>query len=71
MSHLANGFTRFTSGELFGSVSAIDGWVCKMCKPHQSKFGDVMAYHNWHGCWGLVALAGYDADCHYNIFSCI
>jgi hypothetical protein len=26
---LANGFTRFTGEELFGCVSAINGWVCK------------------------------------------
>jgi hypothetical protein len=25
LSHLVNGFTRFTNGELFGCVSAIDG----------------------------------------------
>ena len=68
---LANGFSRFTSGELFGCVSAIDGWVCKTRKPHQSEVGDVMAYHNRHGCWGLVVLAGCDADCRYNIFSCM
>jgi len=70
-SHLANGFTRCTNGELFGCVSAINGWVCKTRKPHQSEVGDVMAYHNRHGCWGLVVLAGCNADCHYNIFSCM
>jgi hypothetical protein len=26
---IANSFTRFTGGELWGCVSAIDGWVCK------------------------------------------
>jgi hypothetical protein len=30
-----------------------------------------MVYRNQHGCWGLVVLAGCDADCHYNIFSCM
>jgi hypothetical protein len=43
LSHLASGFTRCTNGELFCCVSAIDGWVCKTHKPHQSKVGDVMA----------------------------
>jgi hypothetical protein len=30
-----------------------------------------MAYCNRHRCWGLVVLAGCDADCQYNIFSCM
>jgi hypothetical protein len=68
---VASGFTRCTNGELFGCVSAIDGWACKTHKPHQSEVGDVMAYHYQHGCWGLVVLAGCDANCHYNIFSCM
>lgn len=68
---LANGLTRFTGGELWGCVSAIDGWVCVTRKPHQSEVGDVTAYRNRHGCWGLVVLAGCDADCRYNIFSCV
>ena len=66
---VASGFTRCTNSELFGCVSAIDGWTCKTHKPHQSEVGDVMAYRYQHGCWGLVVLAGCDADCHYNIFS--
>jgi hypothetical protein len=43
---LANGLTRFTGGELWGCVSAIDGWVCVTRKPHQSEVGDVTAYRN-------------------------
>jgi hypothetical protein len=30
-----------------------------------------MAYRNRHGCWGLVVFAGCDANCCYNIFSCM
>jgi hypothetical protein len=30
-----------------------------------------MAYQNCHGCWGLVVLAGCDADCCFNILSCM
>jgi hypothetical protein len=30
-----------------------------------------MAYQNHYGCGGFVFLAGCDADCHYNIFSCM
>ncbi len=68
---LANGFTRYTDGgELFGCISAINGWVCKTRKPHQSEVGNVMAYQNWHGCCGIVVLAECEADCPYNIFSC-
>ena len=68
---VANGFTRFTGGELWGCVSAIDGWVCITRKPNQCEVRDVMAYRNRHGCWGLVVLAGCDADCRFNIFSCM
>jgi hypothetical protein len=67
----SNGFIRFTGGELWGGVSAIDGWVCVTRKPNQSEVGYVVAYQNCHGCWGLVVLAGCDADCCFNIFSCI
>ena len=31
----------------------------------------MMAYCNCHGCWGLVVLAGCNADCCFNIFSCM
>jgi hypothetical protein len=55
---IANSFTRFTGGELWGCVSAIDGWFCKTRKPHQSEVGDVMAYQNRHGCWGLLFWLG-------------
>jgi hypothetical protein len=41
---IANGFTQYTGGELWGCVSAIDGWVCITRKPNQSEVGNVMAY---------------------------
>jgi hypothetical protein len=68
---LVNGFTRFTSGELFSYISAIDGWVCKKQKPYQSEVGDVMAYCSQPGCWGLIVLARCDADCCYKKISCL
>jgi hypothetical protein len=30
-----------------------------------------MAYHNCHRWWGLIVLAGCNADCCFNIFSCM
>ena len=70
MKKTAEGFGRYTNNELIGCISAIDGWVCKTRKPTQAEVGDVMAYRNRHGCWGLVVLAGCDVNCKFNIFSC-
>lgn len=65
-------FARISHGELFGCVTAIDGWVAKIHKPSQSDaIEDVMAYRNRHGCWGLVVLAGCDARCKFTMFSCM
>ena len=67
---IANEFSVFSHGELYGCVTAIDGWVARTRKPLREEVGDIMAYRNRHGCWGLVVLAGCDARCRFTMFSC-
>lgn len=68
---IAADFGKYSHGELPGCVMAIDGWVAKTRKPFHSEVVDVMAYRNRHDCWGLVVLAGCDAHCKFNMFSCM
>ena len=68
---MAEEFSQFSYGELFGCVSAVDGWVARTRKPFPSEVSDITAYRNRHGCWGLVVLAGCDAKCRFTMFSCV
>ncbi len=68
---MAHQFNNISNGELYGCVTAIDGWVARTRKPLHSEVVDVMAYRNRHDCWGLVVLAGCDANLRYTMFSCI
>jgi hypothetical protein len=70
LTKLADEFATFSGGELYGCVTAIDGWVARTRKPFHKEVDDVMAYRNRHGCWGLVVLAGCDARCRFTMFSC-
>lgn len=68
---IAAEFAKYSHGELKHCVMAIDGWVAKTRKPFNSEVVDVVAYRNRHDCWGLVVLAGCDAHCRFNMFSCM
>lgn len=49
---------------------AIDGWVCKTRQPTAKEVnGNIMAYRNRKGCWGILILAGCDADLKFHLFS--
>lgn len=67
---MSDRFANFSGGNMRGCVTAVDGWVARTRKPFQTEVGDVMAYRNRHDCWGLVVMAGCDADCRFTIFSC-
>lgn len=66
---IARGFAKYTGGEMFGCVSAIDGWVCPIRQPSLKDVDDISAYRNRKGFWGIVVLAGCDSECRFNIFS--
>lgn len=68
---LADGFNAISHGELYGCVTAIDGWVARTRKPSHTEVSDIMSYRNRHDCWGLVVLAGCDSKLRYTMFSCI
>mgnify|MGYP003387012646 CR=1 FL=1 len=67
---MATDFSTFSNGHLEGCVTAIDGWVAVTRKPYWHEVTDVMSYRNRHGCWGLVVLAGCDAQCRFTMWSC-
>jgi hypothetical protein len=69
--NLAADFNVLSHGELKGCVTAIDGWVARTRKPFASEVTDIMSYRNRHDCWGLVVLAGCDANLRYTMFSCV
>jgi hypothetical protein len=71
MEELAADFAYYTNGAMFGCVSAVNGWVCVTRKPFGKEVPNPMIYRNRHNCWGLVVMAGCDAHCRFNIFSCM
>jgi hypothetical protein len=70
LKNMADGFAHYSNGELYGCASAIDGWVARTRKPYRTEVNDIMSYRNRHECWGLVVLAGCDANCIFTMFSC-
>jgi hypothetical protein len=68
---IAEGYALYSKGHLKDCVLAIDGWVCRTRKPQATEVDNPMAYRNRHGCWGLVVLAGCDAELRFRMFSAV
>jgi hypothetical protein len=60
-------FSRFSNGTMNNCVMAIDGLVVKTKKPSRKDVGNVKAYRNRKSCWGMVILAGCDANCKFTM----
>ena len=61
-----------SGGEImFGCVEAFDGWVMETRCPTKKEVGagNVKAYRNRKSCWGLVIMAGCDADLNFDVFA--
>lgn len=70
LKQISDGFARFSKGHMKECIMAIDGWVCKTLQPNAIDVGgNVSAYRNRKSCWGIVVLAGCDADCKFSMFS--
>ncbi len=70
LANTAKDFAKFSHGRLVGCVMAIDGWVCTTRAPTVKEVGiNVKAYRNRKSCWGIVILAGCDAQCRFSLFS--
>jgi hypothetical protein len=68
---VAADFQETSHGQLQGCVSAIDGWICRTRRPSRKEAGmAVKSYRNRKNMWGILVLAGCDAKCRFNIFSC-
>ena len=68
---VAADYERASHGVLRHCVSALDGWVVRTRKPTVKEAGlSVKSYRNRKGFWGVLVLAGCDAKCRFNIFSC-
>lgn len=70
MERIAEGFASCANGVLKNCVMAIDGWVCKTRQPFASEVDSPMHYRNRHDCFGLVVLAGCDAQKRFLMLSC-
>ncbi len=70
LSDTAQGFSKFSKGQMTGCVLAIHGWVCHTRQPKRSEVGDcITSYRNRKCCWGLIVLAGCDASCRFTLIS--
>jgi hypothetical protein len=69
MAEKFHAFTNCPNREFFGCVTAIDGWVCHTRKPTKDEVADAISYRNRKNCWGVVVLAGCDAELRYTMFS--
>jgi hypothetical protein len=68
---ISNQFSAYNHGHIKGCVLAIDGWVCRTRKPFHSEVEHITAYRNRHDCWGIVCLAGCDANLKFRMFSAV
>jgi len=68
--HIADGFAHYSHHVLKNCVLAIDGWVCHTRQPTAFETQFPSSYRNRHNCFGIVVLAGCDADCRFLMFSC-
>eukprot|EP00600_Ochromonadales_sp_CCMP1393_P011227 CAMPEP_0175017390 /NCGR_PEP_ID=MMETSP0005-20121125/12371_1 /TAXON_ID=420556 /ORGANISM="Ochromonas sp., Strain CCMP1393" /LENGTH=398 /DNA_ID=CAMNT_0016274799 /DNA_START=829 /DNA_END=2026 /DNA_ORIENTATION=+ len=71
LSRLSRGFQHYGKGRMPGCVMAIDGWVCRTRQPTAKEVDQPRSYFNRHECYGIVVMAGCDADCKFNMFSCL
>ena len=62
MKETADDYARYVNGAIYGCVSAIDGWVCRIRKPTAEEAPDrnEKNFMNRSGEWSLVVLAGCD-----------
>lgn len=63
-------FSRECGGVLNNCVMAMDGWVCRTRQPYRNEVESPMHYRNRHECYGLVVLAGCDAQKRFMMLSC-
>jgi hypothetical protein len=70
LEQIAEGFNRFSHQRLSNCVMAIDGWVCRTRQPRRDEVLCPMGYRNRKGCYGIVVLAGCDANTKFLMFSC-
>lgn len=71
MAEKFSAFTNCQNQEFFGCVTAVDGWVCHTRKPTKNEVKDAIAYHKRHNCWGIVVLAGCDAELSERLLSSV
>ena len=66
------GVRSSNGGEIMlGCVQAFDGWVMQTRCPTKKEVGagNVKSYRNRKSCWGLVIMAGCDADLNFDVFA--
>jgi hypothetical protein len=68
---IADDFAYYSKNKMNNCVLAIDGWVCRTRCPNLNEVQYPMAYRNRHGCFGIVILAGCDANLRFHMFSSV
>lgn len=71
LKRIAEDFSLYSKNTLKHCVLAIDGWVCVTRCPTKQEVTNQLAYRNRHGCWGIVILAGCEANTKFRMFSCV
>jgi DDE superfamily endonuclease len=57
--------------EMYGVITALDGWVCETRKPTKEEVGpNIRNWRNRKGLWGFTVLGGCDARCKFTVWSC-
>ena len=75
LAKLASEFSRINhnSADIFdGVILAVDGWVMETRQPFQSEIpatSTINSFRNRKGVWGIVILAGCDANTKFHLFS--
>jgi hypothetical protein len=70
LKRMADGFSYYSHGHMANCVMAIDGWVCRTRQPYATEVEFPSSYRNRHECFGLVVLAGCDANKKFRMLSC-
>ena len=65
LSQLASGFNRQSNGIMNGCVMAIDGLLVRTRKPYKHEVKNPVAYKNRKGGFGVLLMAGCDADARF------
>lgn len=69
LQNIANGFAKYTLPCFNGCIMAVDGIIIRTRCPYLSEVENTQVYFNRKHIYGVVVMAGCDADCKFIMFS--